>query len=335
MKKNIANMKVAQRVLGIATILGSLAILLSFSTAASEGADLKEWLENQKKENKPQMPDRIVCVWTNGTKITPGKKTTRGMGGRLMFYSDKFRTPVKVDGEVSIYAFVDEEADPRYNIPQKKYVFTSETLPLHYSKSSLGHSYSFFIEWGKIDGPDVPLTLIVRFQNRAGKVVTSDASRQTLPGLEHNPEQMFAAESTSIKQTTLVPGRKSKLASAANQPNAPVSTKPKTAVAKSIQASNRRPISNRSTASLSNRTETLRQLHTCGSRRSWYLPGRDNLPQAIACRNLYKPIGTPKAVFLRWFNRPNMEARLSHEVRQSTTPDRGNIIRLNNRRRSL
>ena len=50
------------------------------------------------------------------------------------------------------------------------------------SKNKLGASYSFFLPWDEAGGPKTEVSLICRFEPKDGPVVTSEQTRQLLPG---------------------------------------------------------------------------------------------------------------------------------------------------------
>ncbi len=143
-------------------------------------------------KDDPQAPSRVVAVWVDTIRYTQGKPATRGFGGRLMFYGAE-EDPVKVDGDLIVYAF-DEDgrrpADPR---PTRKFVFRDDSLDIHYSKSKAGHSYSFFLPWDDVGGLRKEISLIVRFQPKLGAVVASEQTHHILPG-KPRPEETQLAE---------------------------------------------------------------------------------------------------------------------------------------------
>ena len=106
----------------------------------------------------------------------------RGFGGRVYFYENNNPKPIKVNGQLIVYAFDDEGFDPRYGKPVKHFIFTEETFSKHHSESELGHSYSFFLPWDEIGGERQNVALIARFEPKDGQLIMSDASRMTLPG---------------------------------------------------------------------------------------------------------------------------------------------------------
>ncbi len=99
-----------------------------------------------------------------------------------MFYEGKKEDPIKVEGTLVVYAFDETDRDANNARPDRKYVFTPQQLPLHYSKSKVGHSYSVWLPWDEVGGLQKEITLIVRFEPKEGAVAISDPCRQLLPG---------------------------------------------------------------------------------------------------------------------------------------------------------
>ena len=57
----------------------------------------------------PEIPARIVSSWTDTVLSKAGQKPIRGFGGRLTFFGRGHDSPVRVDGQLVVYAF--EETD--------------------------------------------------------------------------------------------------------------------------------------------------------------------------------------------------------------------------------
>src|SRR3972149_5872234 len=114
-------------------------------------------------EDQPGSPARIVGTWTDTVLYQPNQPTIRGFGGLLLFYTEEEPDPIKVSGTLTVYAFDETNGDPNNARPDRKYVFTKEQLPSHYSKSKLGHSYSIWIPWDETGGEQKEVSRIVRF----------------------------------------------------------------------------------------------------------------------------------------------------------------------------
>ena len=132
------------------------------------------------KGDKPQPPQRITALWTDTVLVEAG---VVGFGGRVMFYGRNDEDPIMVAGEMTVFAYDDTENPGSIATPARKFVFRSEELAKHYSKSTLGHSYSFWVPWGPVGGPKRQISLVTRFKSDAGGVVMSEMTKHFLPGV--------------------------------------------------------------------------------------------------------------------------------------------------------
>jgi hypothetical protein len=146
-----------------------------------------------KETGEFRRPLKLVAYWTDTIRTEAGRVPERGFGGRMMFYDEGHGKPVKVKGHLAVYAFDEAHRDPKNPRPDRKYVFAAEDLEKHYSKSELGHSYSFYIPWDQVGGETKGISLICRFTTLDGAVVVSDQTRQLLPGT--TPEGAAATQS--------------------------------------------------------------------------------------------------------------------------------------------
>lgn len=171
----------------------AVVVLLPLLLAAICGCtamDLSKGLESGLPwpgNKKPQIPARMVAMWTDTVMQQSGQQGIRGFGGRLMFYKNGKAEPVKVDGTLTVFAFRDNGSDPTSSMPEKKYVFLPEQLEKHYSESELGHSYSVWLPWDEVGGTRQKLSLVVRFEPKLGPSILSKPSLQRLPGAEPRP----------------------------------------------------------------------------------------------------------------------------------------------------
>jgi hypothetical protein len=154
--------------------------LAAWLAPAARGEGWPYWPFNQ--GDKAGKPDKIIALWSDTILTQAGRPPIRGFGGRLMFYEGKKEDPIKVEGTLVVYAFDETDRDANNNRPDRKYVFTPQQLPLHYSKSKIGHSYSVWLPWDEVGGPQKEFTLIVRFEPKDGAAAISDPCRQLLPG---------------------------------------------------------------------------------------------------------------------------------------------------------
>jgi hypothetical protein len=158
-------------------------------------------------EDPPGTPTRLIASWTDTVLYQPNQVPMRGFGGRFIFYSGEKPEPIKVEGTLTVYVFDETNRDPNNLKPDRKYVFTKDQLPSHYSKSKLGHSYSVWLPWDETGGPQKELSLIARFTPEKGNVVVGEQTKQILPGkpqmIAKNPANgalpAFASQATSAQ----------------------------------------------------------------------------------------------------------------------------------------
>ncbi len=134
-------------------------------------------------DSKPEMPDRMMVIWSDTVLHQPQMPGVRGFGGRVYFYRGEEPDPVVVDGGLVVYAFDSDDLSSDATRPEKKYVFTADQLPEHMSHTDLGASYSIWLPWDEIGGPNRKLSLVVRFEGREGGVVISKPTMKLLPGV--------------------------------------------------------------------------------------------------------------------------------------------------------
>jgi hypothetical protein len=132
--------------------------------------------------HEPKLPEWIVDVWSDGVLSEPGMTPIRGFGGRIMFYGSQDKKPMMVDGTFTVFAFDEADRDTGYTVPEKKFVYLPEQLPKYYSKSELGHSYSFWLPWDEVGGPERRITLVAKFEPKKGPAILSKPCTKTLPG---------------------------------------------------------------------------------------------------------------------------------------------------------
>ncbi len=138
-------------------------------------------------DNKPIVPNQVVANWTNTVMYQGSRIPVRGFGGRLLFYADGKKDPVKVDGTLVVYAFDEKNRDPNNAKPDRKFVFTKEQLATHYSKTKMDyHSYSVWLPWDEAGGEQREISLIVRFMPEKGNVLVGELTKQILPGKTEN-----------------------------------------------------------------------------------------------------------------------------------------------------
>ncbi|MBM4005620.1 MAG: hypothetical protein FJ295_20415 [Planctomycetes bacterium] len=172
--------------------------------SSDSAADSGFWPWTRSKP-EPAIPDRIMAIWTDTVLHQPGEPALRGFGGRIFFYQDKSKDPVEVDGGLAIYVFDADKIDPRSPTPERKFVFTADQFASHASRSELGLSYSVWLPWDEVGGPNRRLSIVTRFEGRNGGVVISQPTQKLLPGVDDLARRPASSNSSPTVQTTGVP----------------------------------------------------------------------------------------------------------------------------------
>ena len=164
---------------------------------------------NAEPEVEYGQPLRMAVIWKESSISAPGKNAVRGFGGRVYFYDEENET-VRVDGELSVFAF-DDTSDHKVKArqPDRKYVFRSSELQGHYGQTGLGHSYNIWIPWDEVGGERKTISLVPIFKPVDGMIPKSDQSIAILSGTTSEKEDGFlrtAGVNSKVRQvSTTVP----------------------------------------------------------------------------------------------------------------------------------
>jgi hypothetical protein len=165
----------------IPLLLGASLLLASVGCSKFDLRKGIPWMPGENGEL--ERPMKIIAVWTD-TILSQGEETpARGFGGRLMFYSRDDSKPVKVEGSLVVYAFDETNRDPRNVRPERKYVFSEEEFARHHSEGKMGHSYSVWLPWDRIGGPQAEISLMARFTPKEGGMIAGEQQTVLLPGV--------------------------------------------------------------------------------------------------------------------------------------------------------
>lgn len=141
----------------------------------------------------PRQANKVLATWTDAVSHNPNRPPQRGFGGRLMFFEAASDKPIKVAGDLVVYAFDEKGRDRSNNKPDRKFVFPAQTLESLYSESKIGHSYSVWIPWDEVGGPQAEIGLIARLVPKEGSPVVSPQSKIVLPGTESPSRDQYTA----------------------------------------------------------------------------------------------------------------------------------------------
>ena len=125
----------------------------------------------------------MVSTWADTVLHKAGEKPVRGFGGRLVFFGQESDEPVRVDGQLVVYAFDESGRELHDTQPTRKFVFPAEQFVRHESESKLGPSYSVWLPWDEVGGEQKNISLIARFEAKNGPLVMGEQTRHLLPGV--------------------------------------------------------------------------------------------------------------------------------------------------------
>jgi hypothetical protein len=147
-----------------------------------ESFNMKKEFPWAKDEEIPEKRvSKLVSSWSETALAKPGQSPQRGFGGRMYFLDGQGKA-IQVDGELVIYGYENPAGRACDGPPDRRFVFTSEQLAVHYSESSVGPSYSVWVPWDQIGGDQKHVDLVPTFVPKLGQVVVGSQSRMRLPG---------------------------------------------------------------------------------------------------------------------------------------------------------
>ena len=124
-------------------------------------------------------PVKMMAVWKDSVRTTPGQQAMRGFGGCIFLY-DANNKPIRAQGELVVYGFDDSVTDREGSKADQKIVIQNHRFQKSYSKSGLGDSYSVWIDWDPVGSPDKSVTLIPFFRMPDGEIVRAGQAIYTL-----------------------------------------------------------------------------------------------------------------------------------------------------------
>lgn len=212
----VADGRFFRRRVGAFTLAGIFAVAALGCSFVPDYQRLK--LNPFDRHKPPAVPDRMMVLWTDTVLHQPQQPGVRGFGGRVYFYQGDGARPITVDGGLVVYAFDGDDLSMDATRPEKKYVFTADHLPEHMSHTDMGPSYSIWLPWDEVGGPNRRLSLVARFEGREGGVVISKPTVKLLPGI--GPYAKPKSDPIGLAATAAHPGTGVLRAAAADSPDA-------------------------------------------------------------------------------------------------------------------
>lgn len=212
MRSARTSMQRARRVNVAACVVLALACGVAASGCRSKGDgwkfaswDVRRAVGLKKGPADPKTPERLVATWTDTVLNTAGQPAKRGFGGRLVFFQRDSTDPVRVDGQLVVYAFDETNREAHETHPTRRYVFPAADFARMESDSTLGSSYSVFLPWDEVGGPPKKISLITRFEPAKGAIVLGEQTRHYLPGIgvDGKTTTQFAETTTKSETSTV------------------------------------------------------------------------------------------------------------------------------------
>lgn len=174
--------------------------LLLLVGCKSLGVKTPSWMAS---DDDAAMPASVSAVWTPAVITRADGSQARGFGGRLMFFGPESKKAIRVDGALVVFAY-DEQKNPNPRADaDRRYIFTREQLASHHSKTEFGHSYSIWIPWDSVDGPNRQISLLVRFNPTEGSTISGDLARLSLSGTSGAELATTSTSNSCIQPTSL------------------------------------------------------------------------------------------------------------------------------------
>jgi hypothetical protein len=174
-----------------------LGMLFLSGCATDQLAKKLSWSKSEKiTSSKYDQPTRMVVLWSPTVLTQPGKP-------------DKSQA-IPVEGQLVVYAYNDTRlaslgqttANGGSTQPDRKFAFTPEQFANHFSPTELGASYSVWIPWDALGGPQIELSLVPVFTTPNGQIVMGQSSRSLLKGNPNSPDVPVAASNPPINTNT-------------------------------------------------------------------------------------------------------------------------------------
>jgi hypothetical protein len=143
----------------------------------------------------PAIPTRVVSTWAETVLQQTGKTPQRGFGGRFLFFKAGSEDPIRVDGQLVVYAWDETDREKHDTHPTRKYVFPREEFARHESESQLGSSYSIWLPWDEVGGKMKQISLIAKFEPHEGTYVMGEQTKHLLPGLSNRSTEHLVGPS--------------------------------------------------------------------------------------------------------------------------------------------
>jgi len=139
-----------------------------------------------KAARAPDPVSKMLCLWEAAEGQGLDEKPARGFAGQIMFFTHGKASPIKVNGIVRIFEYVDFDADDEDPTPTHVFTFDSGAWNAHRAEGTLGQSYNVFLPYVQKDKGHAVCALRVEIETEDGRKVSSPFTEVTLASKTSN-----------------------------------------------------------------------------------------------------------------------------------------------------
>ena len=130
---------------------------------------------------------QVLCLWQPAEGRGLDDLPSRGFAGQIIFLTAQARTPVEVEGDVTIYLFDDQSPPDQQSQPIHVFRFVDGSWQAHLQQTAWGPTYQLFVPYVRKGNRAADCVLCVRLDPHEGPRVKSDLAKIDLPGIQAPP----------------------------------------------------------------------------------------------------------------------------------------------------
>jgi hypothetical protein len=128
------------------------------------------------KGSRHHVASRCLCLWQAADEMGDTGKARKGFAGQIYFFAAGNASPVKVDGDVTVFVYENHESGGSLGQPIAEYPFNSEQWNQFLSESEIGPGYALFAPYPRSGVTEANCALRVRLTRPDGSEVLSEVS---------------------------------------------------------------------------------------------------------------------------------------------------------------
>lgn len=136
----------------------------------------------------------IMGIWEPSEGQGPDGKSRRGCAGQILFMTRGKKSPVKVNGEITVLQFDDFGTAEEQARPIHTFKFDDAAWNKHFGDGALGPSYSVFIPYMGDTNFETICALRIKFTSDDGRETSSAIAKINLPGTDRKKASTRGAD---------------------------------------------------------------------------------------------------------------------------------------------